>query len=211
VIRLLVADDHPVVRSGIRNLLRDAADMRVTAEATTAADVLRAVSTHQFDAILLDLSFPDGSGFEVMNALRERASKVPVVVFTNSIDAAGRSADAGASAFVSKESGIDELRRAITAAVGGRSFVAARPAREVQRISETPQQSDLPHLSLSPRELEIMLELVRGRRPKEIACDLDISEKTVATHRARLMRKLGVSDNRQLLLYALKAGLTDWS
>ena len=211
MIRLLVADDHPVVRSGIRNLLRDAADMRVTAEAATAADVLRAVATHEFDAILLDLSFPDGSGFEVIAALRQRDSKVPVVVFTNAIDAAGRSVDAGASAFVTKESGIDELRRAITAAVDGRGFVSSRPARVIERASATPEPSDLPHLSLSPRELQIMLALVRGGRPKEIARDLEISEKTVATHRARLMRKLNVSDNRKLLLYALKAGLTDWA
>ena len=185
--------------------------MRVAAEAATAADVLRAVATHEFDAILLDLSFPDGSGFEVLSALRERALKVPVVVFTNAIDAVGRSVDAGAHAVVSKESGIDEVRRAITAAVNGRGFVSSHSARLIESVATVPEQSDLPHLSLSPRELEIMLELVRGRRPKEIACDLDISEKTVATHRARLMRKLNVSDNRQLLLYALKAGLTDWS
>jgi DNA-binding NarL/FixJ family response regulator len=106
MIRLLVADDHPVVRNGIRHLLRDATDMRVAAEAGTASDVLREVSS---------------------------------------------------------------------------------------------------------RELEIMLKLVRGVRPKEIAMELGISEKTVATHRARLMTKLNVDDNRQLLLYALKAGLTDWA
>lgn len=185
--------------------------MRVAAEAATAADVLREVAAHEFDAILLDLSFPDGTGFEVMRTLRDRQSRVPVIVFTNAIDAAGRCVDAGAKGFVSKESGIDELRRAISAAVEGRGFVAARPARLIEESSQTADRPDLPHLGLSPRELEIMLELVRGRRPKEIACDLKISEKTVATHRARLMKKLSVSDNRELLLYALKAGLTDWS
>jgi len=214
MIRLLVADDHPVVRNGIRSLLRDATDIRVAAEAETASDVLRQVSSREFDAILLDLSFPDGTGFDVLRALRERKSTVPVVVFTNAWDSAGRCMEAGAGAFVLKEAGIDELRLAITSAVSGRPYVGARSARFVASLDvDTPAESTspLPHQSLSPRELEIMLRLARGSRPKEIACELSISEKTVATHRARLMKKLQVTDNRQLLLYALKAGLTDWA
>lgn len=211
MIRLLIADDHPVVRSGIRNLLRDASDMRVVAEAATAADALREMSTRDLDAVLLDLSFPDGTGFDVLREMRERKTQVPVIIFTNALDAADRCVDAGAGAFVSKEAGIDELRVAITAAVEGKRFIGARGARFVEPGTTAQKDADQPHLGLSSRELEIMLMLVRGRRPKEIACDLEISEKTVATHRARLLRKLGVSDNRQLLLYALKAGLTDWS
>lgn len=212
MIRLLIADDHPVVRSGIRNLLRDASDMRVVAEAATAADALREMSTRELDAVLLDLSFPDGTGFDVLREMRERKTRVPVVIFTNSLDAADRCVDAGAGAFLSKEAGLDELRRAVTAAVDGKRYISSRAARFVEAVpSATAQSADLPHLALSSREMQIMLMLVRGKRPKEIACDLEISEKTVATHRARLMRKLGVSDNRQLLLYALKAGLTDWS
>lgn len=217
MIRLLVADDHPVVRSGIRNLLRDATDMRVAAEAGTASDVLREIETREFDAVLLDLSFPDGTGFDVMRALRERKAAVPVIVFTNSVEAADRCVDAGARAFVSKEAGLDEIRTAITAAVSGKRFVGTRTARYLDAAAgdRAPQQSQdqesLPHHKLSPRERDIMLRLVRGVRPKEIALELEISEKTVATHRARLMKKIGVEDNRQLLLYALKAGLTDWS
>ena len=214
MIRLLVADDHPVVRSGLRSLLRDATDMRVAAEAATAGDVLREVAAREFDAILLDLSFPDGTGFDVLQALRERKSAVPVIVFSNSVDAADRCVRSGAGAFVSKEAGVDELRVAIHAAIGGKRFVGARPARFLDDASAGPAATGdgpMPHQTLSPRELEIMLDLVRGKRPKEIACDLGISEKTVATHRARLMKKLQVEDNRQLLLYALKAGLTDWA
>ena len=213
MIRLLVADDHPVVRNGIRQMLRDATDMRVAAEVGTASDVLREIESREFDAILLDLSFPDGSGFDVLRALRERKLPVPVVVFTNALDAADRCVDAGARAFVSKEAGLDELRVAINAAVSGKRFIGARGARFVEESLEqgTPTETAAPHHDLSPRELEIMLKLVRGIRPKEIAMELSISEKTVATHRARLMKKLDVEDNRQLLLYALKAGLTDWA
>ena len=215
MIRLLIADDHPVVRSGIRHLLRDATDMRVAAEAGTASDVLREVASRDFDAILLDLSFPDGTGFDVLRELRERKATVPVIVFTNALDVADRCVDAGARAFLPKEAGIDEIRLAINAAVNGKRFIGSRGARFVETSLEhgapSDQEAHLPHHTLSPRELEIMLKLVRGLRPKEIACELSISEKTVATHRARLLKKLDVSDNRQLLLYALKAGLTDWT
>ena len=215
MIRLLVADDHPVVRSGVRNLLRDATDMRVAGEAGTAGDVLREVEAREFDAVLLDLSFPDGTGMDVLRALRGRKRPIPVIVFTNAIDTADRCVEAGAAAFLSKEAGIEELRTAIKAAVSGRRYVGARAARFVDPDLE-PQPLDgraaaLPHHKLSGRELDIMLKLARGKRPKEIACELNISEKTVATHRARLLRKLGVADNRQLLLYALRAGLTDWA
>lgn len=215
MIRLLVADDHPVVRSGIRNLLRGAADIRVAGEAGTAGDVLREIEAREFDAILLDLSFPDGTGLDVLQALRDRNKPVPVIIFTNAIDTADRCVDAGAAAFVSKEANIDELRTAINAAVSGKRYVGARAARFIDRTVEAQQPAEepatLPHHKLSRRELDIMLQLARGKRPKEIACELNISEKTVATHRARLLRKLGVADNRQLLLYALKAGLTDWA
>jgi DNA-binding NarL/FixJ family response regulator len=212
MIRLLVADDHPVVRSGIRSLLRDAADIRIAAEAATASDVLRLAASREFDAILLDLSFPDGTGFDVLSALRDRKTRVPVIVFTNALEAASRCVDAGAMAFVSKESGLDQLRAAIHAAVGGKRYIGPRAARFVDQQPEAIEAgaAALPHQRLSPRELEIMLRLVRGKRPKEIAVDLSISEKTVATHRARVLKKLEVEDNRQLLLYALKAGLTDW-
>ncbi len=212
MIRLLVADDHPVVRSGIRSLLRDAADIRIAAEAATASDVLRLAASREFDAILLDLSFPDGTGFDVLSALRDRKTRIPVIVFTNALEAASRCVDAGAMAFVSKESGLDQLRAAIHAAVGGKRYIGPRAARFVDQQPEAIEAgaAALPHQRLSPRELEIMLRLVRGKRPKEIAVDLSISEKTVATHRARVLKKLEVEDNRQLLLYALKAGLTDW-
>jgi DNA-binding NarL/FixJ family response regulator len=185
--------------------------MRVVAEAATAAETLREMATRELDAILLDLSFPDGTGFDVLREMRERKNDVPVVVFTNALDAADRCVEAGAKAFVSKESGLDELRVAINAAVDGKRFIGARGARFVDDVAGNRETAELPHLGLSSREMQIMLLLVRGSRPKEIACELQISEKTVATHRARLMRKLDVSDNRQLLLYALKAGLTDWS
>ena len=216
MIRLLVADDHPVVRSGIRNLLRDATDIRVAAEVGTASDALRELELREFDALLLDLTFPDGTGYDVLRVLRERKSDLPVIVFTNSADAAGRCVEAGARAFVSKEAGIDEIRTAINAAIAGKRFIGARAARffdatASEQAVTVAGETELPHQRLSPRELDVMVKLVRGMRPKEIALELDISEKTVATHRARLMNKLGIDDNRQLLLYALRAGLTDWS
>lgn len=213
MIRLLVADDHPVVRSGVRGLFRNEADIRVAAEAATVAEAVCAIDRGGFDAVLLDLAFPDGSGFDVLRFTTERSSTLPVIVFTNALDVANRCLAAGAMAFLSKESGLQEIRTAILAAMGGRKFIGTRSAHFATASDGADQQDpqiDMPHVRLSPRELDIMLKLVRGKRAKEIACELDISEKTVATHRARLMKKLKVEDTRQLILYALKAGLTEW-
>ena len=210
MIRLLVADDHPVVRSGVRNLFRDAPDVRVAAEASTAAEVLIQIANREFDVILLDISFPDGDGLELLRTIRERRPRLPAIVFTNAADAAARSLEAGAAGFVSKEAGLEELRSAIGAATSGRIFISSRGVSAIETgENSTPEQ--LPHLRLSPRELDVMMRLVRGMRPKEIAFELNISEKTVATHRVRLLRKLNLNDTRQLLLYALRYRLTDWS
>ena len=209
MIEILIADDHPAIRAGVRNLLRDDKAIRVAAEAHTAADVLQQTAARRFDAVLLDLSLPDGSGLDLIPVLRQRLPGLPVVVFTNLDDAMPRCIAAGASGFVSKDAGSDEIKAAIEAAVSGRVYVSSRATRP-DEDRPTATEPELPHLRLSKRELEVMLRLVRGQRAKEIAFDLGISEKTVSTHRARLMTKLNVADNRSLLMYALRAGLTDW-
>lgn len=209
MIELLIADDHPAIRSGVRNLLRDDKEIRVAAEAQTAADVLQKTADRSFDVVLLDLSFPDGSGLDLIPVLSRRLPKLPVVVFTNSDEAMRQCLAAGASGFVSKDAGADEIKAAIESAVSGRVYVSSR-ARNAGESNAPDASQELPHLRLSNRELEVMLRLVRGQRAKEIAFDLGISEKTVATHRARLMTKLNLADNRSLLMYALRAGLTDW-
>jgi len=209
MIQMLIADDHPAIRAGVRNLLRDDTAIRVAAEAETAADVLRQTAARNFDVVLLDLSLPDGNGLDLIPVLRQRFPELSVIVFTNRDDAMSECIASGASGFLSKDAGAIEIKEAIEAVASGRTYVSSRATRPAP--GALGQQQQPLHLSLSKRELEVMLRLVRGQRPKEIGLALGISEKTIATHRARLMTKLNVTDNRSLLMYALRTGLTDWA
>lgn len=200
MLEILIADDHPVVRSGIRNLFRNDTTMRVAAEASCAAELLQQVGRRTFGALLLDFGLPDANGLEIIPVIRARHASVPIVVFSNAIGVDEACRKAGAAAFVGKEATFDDLKAAIQSVIG-------TSAPEAAGLPPPPP----PHLHLSRRELDVMLGLVRGRRPKAIALEMGISQKTVATHRTRLMRKLNVDDNRGLLLYALRAGMTDWS
>lgn len=200
MLELLIADDHPVVRSGIRNLLRHDSSMRVAGEASCAAELMQQLGRRTFDVVLLDLMLPDSDGCDVLALLRSRYPMLPVIVFTNRMDARAACIESGAAGFVGKDAPVDVLKLAIACAA-------------CQGDTVVPQEhvACAPHLLLSQRELDVMLGLVRGTPAKALAFQLGISQKTVATHRMRLMKKLNVSDNRELLLYALRSGLTDWS
>ena len=209
MIEVLIADDHPAIRAGVRNLLRNESSIRVAAEAETAAGTLEQTALRSFDVVLLDLFLPDGNGLDLIPILRQRFPSLSVIVFTNHDDAMPECMASGASGFLSKDAGAEEIKEAIEAVTRGRTYVSSRAMRPAHGAFG--QQQQHPHLSLSKRELEVMLRLVRGQRPKEIGLALGISEKTIATHRARLMTKLNVVDNRSLLMYALRTGLTDWA
>ena len=202
MIRVLIADDHPVVRSGVRNLLRDDANIRVAAEAKTAAEVLQQIGSRDFDVILLDVTLPDGSGVDLIPHVRKKSPATQVVMFTNVPNEQKRALEAGAVAYLSKETPADVLIRTIESAT-------RQPASKT--VHQTDESSFPQYQQLSGRELEIMLKLIAGRRNKEIALELGISEKTVATHRARMLKKLGLADLRALMLYAVRNGLADWA
>ena len=205
MIRILVADDHPVVRSGVRNLLRDETNMRVAAEAKTAAEVLDQIGTREFDVLLLDVTLPDGSGIDLITDVRAKAPNTQVVMFTNVPNEQQRCLELGAAAYLSKETPPDILIKTIEAA--SRQPSATNTRSPLGRAGEPFRQYN----ELSKRELEIMLKLISGKRNKEIALELAISVKTVATHRARMLKKLDLSDMRALMLYAVRQGLADWS
>lgn len=206
MIRVLIADDHPVVRSGVRNLLRDATNIRVAAEARTAAEVLHQIGAREFDVILLDVTLPDGSGIDLIADVRLKSPRTQVVMFTNVPNEEERCRELGAVAYLSKETPPDVLINVIEAASRQRAANSA-PRSESATAGQPFQQ----YHELSRRELEIMLKLIAGKRNKEIALELDISGKTVATHRARMLKKLGLTDMRALMLYAVRRGLADWS
>jgi len=175
MIRVLVADDHPVVRSGVRNLLRDETNIRVAAEAKTAAEVLHQIGTREFDVILLDVTLPDGSGIDLIADVRSKSPKTQVVMCTNVPNQQARCLELGAVAYLSKETPADVLVKAIEAA--SRQPSGTNSTRGKSAESEQPFRQ---YNELSRRELEIMLKLIAGKRNKEIALELDISPDKVA-------------------------------
>lgn len=210
MIRVLVADDHPVVRSGVRAMSRETPDIEVRMEVDTAAGLLRELSRDDVDAILLDLLLPDGSGLELLPSIRAKRPDVPVIIFSNAVDLAWPCLERGANGFVGKDAPSGEVAAAIRSALHGDVFVSSAIAGRGEGSSGSGREELAPHVMLSRRELDVILKLVRGMRPKEIALELGISAKTVDTYRSRGMKKLGVADTRALLLYALRHGLADW-
>ena len=181
-------------------------DLKVVGEADSVASLRQEAESVECDVIVLDLAFADGNGLDVIQSLRARLPQVPIVVFTSTMKSPEASIRAGAAGFVGKDAPIEKLKMALHEVTSGRVFVATTGGEAGESASAAPA----PHETLSERELEVMLRLARGMRPKEIAFELGISDKTVATYRSRITKKLQVTDTRGLLLYALRAGLTDW-
>lgn len=201
MISILVVDDHPVIRSGVRNLLRNDAEMRIAGEARTGAETLQRVAERHYDLVLLDICLPDGNAIEIIGRVRHLSPGTRVVMFSNAPEETRRAMDAGASAFLTKDVPADELRSAIKSAIADGDVADGATAA-------TPIRS---YDSLSARELEILLKIISGVRPKEVALELGISAATVYTHLHRAKAKLEIVDVRGLMVYAVRSGLLDWA
>ena len=205
LIRTLVADDHVVVRNGIREMLAPCPDIVITAEARGIGSLLEIAEAHEVDVIVLDLTFPDGRGLDGLRELQRRGVVARIVVFTFRGDAVAESLRAGATCYVTKDADASELQAAIRSAVIGRRYISERVRKTFEEQPHAVATRSV--AGLSDRENEIFNRIVRGRRTKEIALELHISDKTVSTHRARMLRKLGLAGNHDLLLYALREGI----
>jgi len=203
VIRVLIADDHVVVRSGLKQLFELMGDIVVTGEATNGEEVLAALTRGQFDLLLLDLTMPGISGVNLIGRIKAQNANLPVLVLSmhNELQIAKRVLQAGASGFVTKGSGEDTLMSAIRRVAAGGRFVD--PIVVEQMLFEKPTAGEsAPHERLSERELHIMKLFAKGRSVNEIAEELFISNKTVSTHKTRLMQKLNFQNNAELIRYA---------
>lgn len=202
--RVLIVDDHTLVRAGIRRLLEESADVEVVGEARNAQEAIDLALMRRPDAILLDLSLPDRSGMDVLVDLRRQAPDSAVVIMSMHDDAQHVRAalDRGAMGFVVKEAAPAELELALRAAVDGQTFLS--PKVSARMLQTTAQAKPSPEDALSPRQREILRAMGRGLSTKEIAAELGISVKTVETHRARLMEALGVRRAADLLRIALQ-------
>lgn len=209
MIRILVVDDHAVVRQGVARILGETPDFHVVGEGADAADARKLALTVEAEVCLLDLSMP-GGGVEFVAELRELKPRLKILVFSMHPEKqyAVRCLSAGASGFLSKGCPEDEVRTAIRTVAQGRRYLSAEVAELLaERVLDGP--SELAHERLSRREFEVFRRLAAGEGSSEIADDLGLSVKSVSTYRARVLEKLGVSRNADLTRYAMEHGLLD--
>jgi len=210
VIRVVIADDHRILREGLKQLLQSAPDLTVVGEAGDGHEVLAQVRGTDFDVLLLDMSMPGKSGMELIRQVKAERPKLRVLVLSmhEEHQYAVRSIRAGASGYLTKESAALELVAAIRKVAGGGAYISAEVAEQLA-LASMPRAEGPPHTLLSDREYQVFRRLVAGAAVTQIAGDLNLSVKTVSTHKARLMEKLGVGNQAELIHYALKHRLSD--
>jgi two-component system invasion response regulator UvrY len=208
--RILIADDHELVRRGLRHILADAFPDLVLVEAVDARQTLDAIEKQPCDLVLLDINMPGRSGIEVLQDLKRLYPRLPVVVLSAfpEKDYALRAFKLGASGYVSKQSASSELVAAVHKALTGGRYITPSLA-EVLAATVAGEVPALPHETLSERELQVLRYVALGKQLKEIAAELSLSEKTIGTYRMRLSRKLGLGTNVELARYATRHGLVD--
>jgi two-component system, NarL family, invasion response regulator UvrY len=210
MVKILIADDHELVRRGLRQVLADAFPKLTVGEAIDAQRTLEAVEKQPWDLVLLDINMPGRSGIEVLQDLKNLHPKLPVVVLTAfpERDYALRSFKLGASGYISKQSASSELIAAVHKALAGGRYVtpALAEALAATVAGETPVE---PHETLSNRELQVLRMVAMGKALKEIAAELSLSEKTIGTYRTRISRKLGLGTNVEIARYATRHHLVD--
>jgi DNA-binding NarL/FixJ family response regulator len=210
VIRVLLADDHGVVREGIKRILADAGDVTVVGESATGPELLAQVATRACDVVIMDLSMPGMSGLVLLHEIRASKANLPVVVLSmHSADQyAVRTLRAGASCYLSKSGVSEDLVRALRATAAGRRYVTEEVAQALAAGVDAGLER-APHERLSNREFEVLRRIASGRSVTQIAGDLGLSVKTVSTFRSRVLEKLGLTQNAELVRYALRHGVVE--
>ena len=199
--RVLLVDDHALLRTGVANIINQEPDLHVVAEAENGVDAISAYELHQPDVTLLDLRMPVMEGVEVVRQIRERDPRALVIILTtyDTDDEISRALKAGAKAYVLKDISADDLVGCIRNVLAGKTYLAPAAAA---RLAE-----GVTHVQLTPREMASLRLLADGKANKEIANALDISERTVKTHLAHLFEKLGVTSRTEAIKVATRRGL----
>jgi DNA-binding NarL/FixJ family response regulator len=210
LIRLVIADDHAIVREGLKRIVGAAADLSVVDEAADGTQVMRVVREQEFDVLVLDLSMPGRSGMELIKWVKAEKPKLRILVLSmhQELQYAVRAIKSGASGYLTKESAPEQLEQAIRKVAAGGAFVTTEVAEQLA-LGAMPGSQAHPHESLSDREFEVFRLLAAGVSVTDIAGQLKLSVKTVSTHKANLMQKMGLGNQSELIRYALRHGLVD--
>ena len=209
-IRVVVADDHPILRAGLVSVLNGSPDLRVVDEAGNGAEVLRAIRDTPFDVLLLDVSMPGKSGLDLLRQIRKDHPRLPILMVSSFPEDqyAVRALKAGASGYVTKMSAPADLVTAVRTVSVGRRFITPAIAELLADHVERPLDGT-PHESLSDREFQTLKMIAAGHSLTEIADVLCISVKTVSVYRSRLLDKMQLKNNVELTRYVVEHGLTD--
>jgi DNA-binding NarL/FixJ family response regulator len=210
MIKILVVDDHAIVRDGLKRLLMDTPDMVVADEASNGEEVINKVWNNDYDLVLLDISLPGRDGLDVLKQLKCTNPKIPVLILSMYPEEhyAVRSLRAGASGYLTKQSSSDELIGAIRKVAKGRRYITASLAEKLA-FELGGDVRKLPHEKLSDREYQVMCMIGSGKTVKEIAETLSLSVRTISTHRAHILKKMEMKNNAQLIHYAIKNSLVE--
>lgn len=204
-VRVLVADDHALVRKGLQQVIKEQAPDMVVGEATDGEQVLSMVRKEKWDVLVLDIGMPKRSGLEILQELRTTQPKLPVLILSVHPEDqyAIRVLKAGAAGYLSKDSALDELVDAIRKAVNGGRYVSASLAEKLA-LGLSGGLDRLPHEALSDREMTVLLKLGAGMAVGEIADELALSVKTISTYRTRILEKMGYKSNADLIRYVIE-------
>jgi len=207
-IRVFIADDHALVREGLRKMLELDDGLVLAGQAASAAEVLGGLEAAAADLLLLDLLMPGCSGVDLIERVAAAHPRLPVLVLTMHADPhiARRALKAGALGYLTKDASPEQLLDAIHRVAGGRSYVDPSLSAELIRAE---QAQEAPLALLSTRERQVLIALVKGMAPTDIAAELQLAPNTVSTYKARLMEKLGQASLSDLVRYALRHGLVD--
>lgn len=207
-IRILIADDHPIVRAGFKQVLSETPDMEVTDEAGNGQEVMAAIRKKDHDVVLLDISMPGRSGLEVLKDLREEKPKLPVLILSMYPEEqyAIRALRAGASGYLTKASAPNELIAAIRKVAEGGKYISATLGERLTDFLGT-DITRPPHELLSDREYQVMLMIASGKTVSAIGDELCLSVKTISTYRRNILEKMKLKNNAEITVYAVQNNL----
>lgn len=210
MINILIADDHPIVRRGLRQIVQDEKDMKVVFEASNSDEVLNGLKDFKIDLVLLDISMPGKSGLDLLLDLKNQFGDLPVLILSAMPEEAyaKRVIKMGASGYIHKESTPELLIPAIRRVLKGKIYVSGKLA-DILASDLTKNETEILHEQLSEREFEVLLLIGKAKTPSEIAGLLHLGVTTVSTYRARILEKMKIKNNSELIQYCFRNGLID--
>jgi len=210
MLRILIADDHAIVRQGLKQIVAETRDIVVAGEASNGQELLDKIRVDDYDVVVLDITMPVRNGMDVLKQLRSERPRLPVLILSihSEEQYASRALRAGASGYLTKESAPDELVIAIRKVSLGGKYISSSLAEKLAFELEIGREQT-PHERLSDREYQVMCMIASGKTVTEIAQELSLSEKTISTYRSRILEKMKMKNSAELTYYAIKNQLVD--